>query len=404
MAAIPDLDRAGLAPTPRSWLDSAATVAARLAEGAAARDRERRFPHAELAELRASGLERLTVPVAAGGLGGSLADAVRVTTELATGDPNVAQMYHVHLTGVALLEHADPGLCEELLARAVAGELCFTNAFSERGGSGFGDFTTTIALDPVAGEAVVGGSKFYSTGSLAGDETVVIGNDPGDGNRVWVAFVPCDTPGVSILDDWAAMGQATTASGSTVFDDVRIPARRLLDPSWQAVPDEPFALFSPLSLSGIHVGIARNAFADAVAYLRARTRPPLLSMSATAQVDPYVLHHVGELRNWLDAAEGLQERAVLAFALACRQRSPGHRAFASVAVSQAKTFTATAALRVCELLFQACGTGATLSEHGLDRHWRNVRTLSVNDAGDHRLRHVGDWYLNGTVPPITGST
>ena len=56
---------------------------------------------------------------------------------------------------------------------------------------------------------------------------------------------------------------------------------------------------------------------------------------------------------------------------------------------------------VGERLYQACGASAVLAEHGYDRHWRNVRTLTLHDPTPEKLRIVGDHVLNAASPPVT---
>ena len=73
---------------------------------------------------------------------------------------------------------------------------------------------------------MVNGTKFYSTGSLAGDEAYINGVSPETG-EILLACVPMDAEGVTVVDDWAAMGQRTTANGTTQFDNVRISADRI---------------------------------------------------------------------------------------------------------------------------------------------------------------------------------
>ena len=50
-----------------------------------------------------------------------------------------------------------------------------------------------------------------------------------DEGRSAVAFVPCDAPGVEIIDDWTGFGQRLTGSGTTVLDDVAVNAFQVLD-------------------------------------------------------------------------------------------------------------------------------------------------------------------------------
>ena len=92
-------------------LDSLAVargLATALATDAAARDLERRFPHAELDLVKRSGRLALLVPRADGGLGGTPGDLIRTVGILAEGDPSVAQMTIVHHSGVELLNKIAP--------------------------------------------------------------------------------------------------------------------------------------------------------------------------------------------------------------------------------------------------------------------------------------------------------
>ena len=61
---------------------------------------------------------------------------------------------------------------------------------------------------------------------------------------------------------------------------------------------------------------------------------------------------------------------------------------------------ADAAMKISELLFKVCGTSSIRGKNGFDRHWRNSRALSLHKRLDYKLHHVGDFYVNGTLPPI----
>lgn len=41
------------------------------------------------------------------------------------------------------------------------------------------------------------------------------------------------------------------------------------------------------------------------------------------------------------------------------------------------------------------GASLASSERGLDRHWRNARTIASNNPSFHQARVVGDYFLNG---------
>ena len=51
------------------------------------------------------------------------------------------------------------------------------------------------------------------------------------------------------------------------------------------------------------------------------------------------------------------------------------------------------------IVFDALGASATLRPAGLDRYWRNARTISSHNPRIYKDRIVGDFAVNGTLPP-----
>src|SRR5262249_43937276 len=144
-----------------------------------------------------------------------------------------------------------------------------------------------------------------------------------------LVFLPADTPGLTIVDDWTGMGQRTTASGSVLLEGVRVPAGNVCA-FWENTPEGVFTLHGPLAAAAIHVGIARAAFRDLITYATTRARPWTASGADRAADDPYVQRAVGELRTQLDAAEVLFERALELLQDAIDRPSAEARAAASL--------------------------------------------------------------------------
>lgn len=48
------------------------------------------------------------------------------------------------------------------------------------------------------------------------------------------------------------------------------------------------------------------------------------------------------------------------------------------------------------------GASATQSAANLDRHWRNIRTISTHNPTINKASAVGDFFVNGTPPPRNG--
>ncbi len=279
--------------------------------------------------------------------------------------------------------------------------LFISNAFSEVGSKTVFDYS--VSLEPGDdGSWRLNGSKFYCTGSLAGDIFYVLGlRDAEPEPQFLVALVECDAAGMTIHDDWSGMGQKTTASGSMDFDNVEVPADCVFKIDHFNTPEALFGNLGQCMFSSIFLGIARAALADACDYVRTRSRPWPHAEVESASEDPYVVHAIGEMQTQVSAADSMLERAVDVRQAALDDLSAESRDRASVAAAQAKIVTGEAALEVSERLFQVCGSGSVLEQFGYDRHWRNARTLTLHDPMAYKIRLVGDYVLNGASPPIS---
>lgn len=386
-------------------LDKARAVARMLAEGAIERDRDRRFPHEELAAIRETGLLTMLVPEEHGGAGASVSDMVRVIGALAEGDPSVAQILIVHNSGVELLnkvapEHARLALYERLVGQ----KLLLTNAYTEVGTKTIFDFKVRIRPDGDGWR--INGSKAYCTGSLGGDVIFGLAVSEEEQPRPLVFLIDADAEGVTIHDDWTGFGQRTTASGTIEFHDASVAGELVFPPD--RLMEHPLENFfgtnGQAMMSALFVGIARNALADAVVYARERARPWVHSGVEKASLDPYVMHTIGRMQTLVNGADALVERALELIDAAVADTTAETRAAASLAVADAKAASTEASLAVSELMFNVGGAGMTVGKYGFDRHWRNARTLTLHDPVDYKFRLSGDYLLNDEAPPISSHT
>jgi len=184
-----------------------------------------------------------------------------------------------------------------------------------------------------------------------------------------------------------------------------MPHERVPDPkSFLEVFDSPqsmITVFAQSLLASIHVGVARAALRDAIDYVRARARPWFQSGVDQASDDPFVLAHIGRMQSQLDATVALQDRAYDLMDAVCTAPSVEGRGKAIVAASKVKLMSTEVGLEICERLFQVCGASSTVARHGMDRHWRNLRTLSLHDPVDYKARLVGDNAVNGRLPEVS---
>jgi len=371
-------------------------LAVRLARDAAQRDRERRLPHEEIEWFSQSGLWAITVPKVYGGAGVSFVTLTEVIKIVAAADPSLGQLPQNHFGLVDVISLT--GTEEQkryFFAQIVSGKR-FGNGFSEKGTKHVLDLKTRVRRD--GDDYVVDGTKFYSTGALFAHFVPVLGLD--DERKGWLAYIPNGTPGLNVIDDWSGFGQRTTASGTVVLEGVRVPASHVFPA--HRVSDFP-TLNGPVSQiiqAAIDAGIAQAAVNDTLTFVRTRSRPWIDSNVERAGDDPLTVREIGHLHIQLHAAEALLERAARTLdAIAAKgDTSEDDVALASVAVGEAKVLTTEIALLASEKLFELAGTQSTLSEHNLDRHWRNARTHTLHDPVRWKYHLVGNYYLNGVKP------
>ena len=379
-------------------LDAVRHVLPDLAAGANERDRDRRLPHAELDLLSDLGAFALTVPEADGGLGGGATDAVELTRLLATADPSIAQVPQSHFVYLRLVEIAGSSELRRRIFRDVLEGARVANAQSERGGKDINDIRTTVR--PSTDGPVVDGRKFYATGSLFASWLAVLARDAEGLDHI--AFLPADTTGVTIEDDWAGFGQRTTGSGTVLLERV------LVDPDLVAPRAEaltgPYAYgpYAQALHAAIDTGIARGALADAAEFVRTKSRPWIESGVEKAADDPLLIQRFGELELAVRAAESSLTLGAEAVDRAYAARDADLHAEASLAVATAKVLADRAALEVTNALFEVSGAGSTAESLGLHRHWRNARTHTTHDPVRYKLQHLGRWALNHQAPPRHG--
>ncbi len=380
-------------------LETARRLAAQFAATAAARDAERRLPFAELDAVAQSGLLAIAVPAQYGGLDVSNAVLAEVTAILAEADGSIGQIPQNHFY---ILEALRTDGSEEqkryFFGRALAGDR-FGNALSERGTKTVGHYNTRIVRDGPGYR--INGQKYYSTGVLFADWVTVFALDEED--RLVMAFVPKGTEGVEIVDDWDGFGQRTTGSGTTILNNVYVHADSVVLHHKGFERPTTIGSVGQIVHAGIDLGIARAAFAETLEFVRTKSRPWMDSGVERADDDPLTISKVGQIAIRLEAAAALLERAGRKVDAAQIETTEKTVVEATLAVAAAKVLTTEIAIEATNTLFELAGTSAVKSDLNLDRHWRNARTHTLHDPVRWKYHVVGNYHLNGTIPPKNGA-
>ncbi|MBE8470215.1 SfnB family sulfur acquisition oxidoreductase [Streptomyces justiciae] len=381
----------------------ALAVAAALADefraGASARDAERRLPRAELDRLSASGLLAVTVPADHGGADVGASTLAEIFRLLATADGSLAQIPQSHFAYVNVIRRQGTEAQRKFFFAELLAGRRFGNAQSEAGTRHVQDIRTR--LTPRAdGSYVLDGVKHYSTGALFADWIPVLARAEED--KLHVAYVPREAPGVAVIDDWDGLGQRTTASGTVRLESVPVPADRVLPHHLTFEGPQLHGAVAQLLHAAIDTGIAGGALTEAAEFVRTKSRPWFESGVETAAEDPLLIQRFGELAVQVRSAEALLREAGRVVQAAQAELTDDSAAEASIAVAAAKVQAANTAVEVASALFEVSGTRAALNSLNLHRHWRDARTHTLHDPTRWKIQHIGRYVLNGTRPPRHG--
>ena len=176
-------------------LEIARELAADFARDAAARDRDRRLPWAELERFTASGLWAITVPREHGGAGVSLRTLAEVIAIVSAADGSLGQIPQNHYYALEVLRVGGTEAQKSFFYRRVLEGERFGNALAEIGHK---DFKRRTRLHEEGGSLQIDGQKFYCTGALFAHwiPTLVVAQE-GEREVTKLAFVPRRAPAPS---------------------------------------------------------------------------------------------------------------------------------------------------------------------------------------------------------------
>lgn len=353
-----------------------------LAGEAAARDAAITLPHEHVAGLKHARIGALRLPQSEGGAGIGLVELYRVVYDLAAADPSVAHALRNHFAFVEqTLQSPADSYRRRWISRIADGELV-GGSFSEAKASkaGLADFQTV--LSKYGSEYRLNGVKIYSTGNIYADHLFVkamLDNE----TPVTVAIL-ASRAGVDLTDDWDGIGQRLTGSGTTRYSDVVVHESEI-------VPNHEFheesnsysATFPQLYLTTVIAGIVSNVLSDAVELVRGRARNYYHGAADEPRHEAAVQNTVGRIStnsfaitsSVLSAAASLDR----AWSLPAGAERDDALLDAALDASRTKVFVDECAAHTSWLLFELGGGSTPTRSKNLDRHWRNIRTLSSHN-------------------------
>lgn len=366
-----------------------------IREQSIGRELERRLPAEEIGWLRDAGFTALRVPRDNGGRGIRLSELFELLIELSEADSNITQALRAHFGFVEHALDSPAARRERWLPRLARGDIIGA-AWSETGEARQSQFATRLTRN--ANGWRLNGAKFYTTGSLFAD-WIHVGATDADDEQISIT-VNRQSAGVDVIDDWDGMGQRLTASGTSRFNNVEVDEAEIVAGRAPFPYSEGFYQLVHLATLA---GIGRALVNDAAAAIAARSRSYSHAASKRAADDPQLLQVVGRARAhaWTAGAIVTQAARALERAAGAVERPDALAiiAEAEVEIWQAQTVASQLILDASSSVFDALGASATLRSTGLDRYWRNARTIASHNPRIYKDRIVGDFAVNGTLPP-----
>jgi alkylation response protein AidB-like acyl-CoA dehydrogenase len=382
------------------WLRVARETADDLATDAVAREQAGKPPFDEVSRLREAGLLTLLVPAESGGGGADWTTAYAVVREITAADGAIGQLLgcHYFLSWSARF-FTEPSLADRLERQSAAGQWCW--------GGGFARQEEPLTLTRRRDGHMLDGRQSYATGVLVAERLAVRAVRADTGEPLAVVVDPA-RHGVAIDGDADTFGQRLAAGGSVEFDAVPVAADDVLG-SLSADEDvlSPLtALVSPvgrlLSVQ-LRLGMAEGVLAEAREYSRTGHSPWHPAWPAGSPQDPHVLSVYGELTVLTRSASALADQALEAVRSGLERGEDltyDEYAEISVLVAVAEAAASRAAQESTARALDIVGSRSASSRLGFDRFWRNARTHALYEPVAHRIRDVGDYFLNGAHPPF----
>lgn len=341
-------------------------------------DREQAYPYELYDAWVEAGLLRLPYPEEHGGLGGSVLDMVVLAEELSRKSADFFMAFAGStFCGLNILRKASEEQKRHWLPKLFSGEVRMAISISEPdAGSDVGAMRTTARRD--GDHYVINGHKLWSTGAGAKNAVinVYVKTDPAAHYRQGLSLFLVDntTPGLQLrkLD---MLGRRCTGTYELTFNDVRVPADRLIggeNNGWNV-------LLSGLQVERVtsaagNCGAAQAAVDLAAQYARERKQfgRPIGTFQALA-------HMLADMATEVEAARTLTWRA--AWMVSTAQDALRE-------ITMAKLFSSEAYVKAANLGMQIFGGFGYSMEFDMQRHYRDSRSATIAAGTSQMQRNL----------------
>lgn len=351
---------------------------ARLAPGAAQRDKDHTFPRAELKEMGDLGFLGMLVPEEYGGSDLGMVAYALALEEIAAGEGATSTIVSVHSSVgcMPILRYGTEDQKRRFLPKMAAGEWIGGFALTEpHAGSDASALKTRARLD--GDHYVIDGAKQFITSGKNGDVMIVFAvTDTSAGKKGVSAFiVPTDTIGYEVVSVEHKLGQAASDTCALSFTNMRVPVVNRLGAEGEGYK---IALSNleggRIGIAAQAVGMARASFETALAYARERMTfgQPICNHQAISFKLADMATKIEMARQMVLHAASLREAG-----RSCLKEA-----------SMAKLVASEMAEEVCSGAIQIHGGYGYLRDYPVERIYRDVRVCQIYEGTSEVQRLV----------------
>jgi len=344
---------------------------AEVRPGVRQRDREGRFPAAEIAKIAELGCCGMTTPEEWGGAGLDTISYALMLEEVARVDAAMATSLGVTNSAVQvpLLGFGSDAQKKKYLRPMASGEIlgafCLTEP--QAGSDAAGIQTRATKCD--CGYRLNGTKTWVTNGSVAGIFLVFAKTSPEAGGKGISAFlVEPGFKGFHVGRHEEKMGQLSSPSVEIVLNDCEVPAENHLGEEGQGLKIALSALDGGrIGIGALAVGLAQGALEESVKYAKQRR-----AFGKTIGEFQAIQWMLADMQTEIEAA-----RSLVQYAAWLKDAHPGQMGAAS---SKAKLYAGDMVNRVVYKAVQIHGSVGYSRETDVERMYRDARVVSIYEG------------------------
>ncbi|MCS3780730.1 alkylation response protein AidB-like acyl-CoA dehydrogenase [Tsukamurella ocularis] len=352
----------------------------RLAPSALDWDATKHFPVAEMKEAGSLGMAAIYTREDVGGSGLRRLDGVRIFEELAQGDPVTAAFISIHNMCTWMVDtYGSEEQRQEWIPKLAPMDVMASYCLTEPGaGSDAASLTTKADRD--GDDFVLNGTKQFISGGGASDLYVVMARSEGEGARGISTFlVDKGIPGLSFGPPEVKMGWHSQPTTQVIFENVRIPASRMLGGAEGAGKGFGIAMNGlnggRLNIAACSLGGAQAAYDLALRYMTERE-----TFGRKLIDEPTIRFALADMATSLEASRLILWRA----ATALDENDPDKVELCAMA----KKFVTETCYQVADQALQLHGGYGYLHETGVEKIVRDLRVNRILEGTNEIMRMV----------------